>query len=331
MSKEIFSGKEINKLILDDFSADVALTVEQRDDIVIDAEGKKGIQYDIAVSENTLKISKIKKGFFNFSFFDSQDYDIAIPRGMKVYISLMSGDIDIDGIGDPQKLDVELLDIKQTSGDINVENLSGGNFMYSSSSSDINLSETLFDKIKLKVISSDVSIDATGCNTLEVTGISGDIDVDLISSFKSIYCDVKSGDINLELPVKEIAAELKSLSGSVDLDGVMVVSDAGAPKVSIHTLSGDISVEGKRQAEAVVIKAAAGENEPVSMYAETAKKEDKEKILEMLLEGKIAEKDGFEILKGFGFSSDDIDAIFEEYLFRKVSQQGREEGERSDQ
>lgn len=179
------------------------------------------------------------------------------------------------------------------------------------------MTDAKIGKAKIKGISSDLSLKDCSVDEIESKTISKDINYKLLS-FNKIYVDSTSGDISIVCPKTKINCQFNTMSKDISIDGIEIDKTANLPIMILKTISGDISVKGEYEK---IEKSFISEiKEPiVSTFEESYKKDEKEKIIQIMLDGKISEKESIELLKGFGFTDLEIDTIFEEYLFRKAN------------
>lgn len=323
MINKKYDATSINSFSLQMFSSDVNIIQTDQNQIVIDTNAIEDEDYEIITSERSIEIKQKRRGFSSFNFFNStKDFTIYLPYSLSISISIASGDLSIhrdkNKESGPDNTKVTpSLDIKLTSGDFELRKVICSTLLLSSTSSDISIENCSFSKVKFKVISSDIDIDQTNLKEIEIQSISGDVSMELLS-FNKIIADLKSGDVNIRCPKMEVQGKLKTLSGDIDVNGVKFSQDSSLPLINISTLSGDIDIDGKFAEPLNVI---IPENDEVikSKFENSIKKEDKEKFLQLMLSKKIEEKDATELLKSYGFSEEEIDEIYEEYLFRKMN------------
>lgn len=304
------------------YSADLQIEQTDSNGIVIETDAILDQDYEVIEKNNSIELIEKKRSFINFSFFNnSKSFKIYIPISISLFISLASGDLSIINkvkVNENIKnLMTKTIDIKLTSGDFSAENISTSILIFSSTSSDLSISNSKIGKSKIKGISSDLYLKDCYVDEIEAKSISGDIDFRLFS-FNKIEADLKSGDISIICQKTKVNGLFNTFSGDISIDGIQVDKSITIPYLSLKTLSGDISVKGRYDAsENIVISEV--QQPIISAFEESTKKDDREKFIQLLLDGKIAEKDAVELLGNFGFSKDEIDSIFEEYLFRKIN------------
>lgn len=320
--------KKLNAFDLESFSiqlysADIDIEQSDSTNIEIETDALIDQDYEIIQKQKNIELNEKKKSFINFGIFSSTKYfKIKVPVRLSLYISLSSGDLNIVNKVNKKNdnkdyFDTKTIDIRLISGDFSAENISSSIFIFSSTSSDFSMSDSKIGKSRIKGISSDIYLKDCYVDEIEAKSISGDINFNLLN-FNKISADLKSGDINIICPKSKINVNVKTLSGDIDIEGIEVDKNIPIPYISLYTLSGDITIKGKYDKSE--IKIISDSPQPiVSAFEDYTKKDEKEKFIQLLLDGKIAEKDAVELLKGFGFSDSEIDSIFEEYLFRRAN------------
>ena len=319
--------KKINSSNITSFSFQLSsadLIIEQSNSNTIEIETDAILDQDYEIIEKTNMIELIEKrrNFLNFSFFNSSKYfKIIIPERISLFISIASGDLSIlNKVSEEDNKNyfkTKTIDVKLTSGDLSAENLSTAIFIFSSTSSDLSIKNSKLGKTKIKGISSDLYLNNCMIDEIEAKTISGDITLKLLS-FNKIEADLKSGDISIICPKTKINGSFDTLSGDIELNGIEIDKSIASPYLYLKTLSGDISVNGKYEVSQTPVPSQV--NEPIkSAFEESTKKDEREKFIQLLFDGKISEKEAAELLKGFGFTEEEIDSIFEEYLFRKIN------------
>ncbi len=322
----VLNSNNIDSLSILLYSADLHIQQYNGNKITIETDAILDRDFEIIEKNKKLEIFEKKRSFINYSFFNnSKEFEILVPESISLFISIASGVLGIENIRlkKNNEITTKTIDIKLTSGDFSAENLSASVFIFSSTSSNMTIRNSKLVKTKIKGISSDIYIKDCFVDEIELKSISGDIDLEFLS-FNKIIADLKSGDINIICPKTKINGQFNSLSGDVDIDGIEIDKSINTPFISLNTLSGDISIKGKFAQNENIFPSSF--QQPIkSVFEESSKKDEKEKFIQLLLEGKILEKDAVELLKGFGFSDSEIDAIFEEYLFRKINRGEKDE------
>lgn len=170
--------------------------------------------------------------YFNFSFLHNK---VTVYLPDKDYrsldISTVSGDIAVNGFsfgnvklgstsGDISfSSQCASLDINTTSGKIDVKDIADGkDLSVNTVSGDLNISGCRFTETSVHTTSGDISIDKTAPGKGSITTVSGDVNGKLVGDY----------EINTN-----------TVSGDVDVAD----SRKGAPRIDIHTTSGDISIE----------------------------------------------------------------------------------------
>lgn len=159
-------------------------------------------------------------------------YQITAPAGVTVSGELTSGDV--------QLTDVGTIDLRVTSGDVQVRNATGA--------------------VKVKTTSGDVTVaGAKGGATLEATSgdirateiaggpvtakvTSGDVTVGT-TTVQSVSAQTTSGDVHLSVPTGKYAVSTQKGSGDVTVNGV-TDDPAASAHLDLRVGSGDIVVSG---------------------------------------------------------------------------------------
>lgn len=154
------------------------------------------------------------------------DFEISLPRGLKLELATANGDMEVAGMTGGMVLNT-------ASGDLNIRDCSG-QIEVSSASGDIEAADCHEADIRIKTASGDVSVRARG--RLVCSTVSGDIQAELAGA-PELEIRTVSGDQTLKLEMSpEGRASLASVSGDIGLEL------EGQPSVSLEvsTLSGDI-------------------------------------------------------------------------------------------
>ncbi|GEM_PF-1869151 len=324
---------EYNSTNIESFSFQLSsadLHIEQYDgsSIVIETDAILNKDFEILQKPDKIELIEKKRSFINYSFFNAKNFNIKIPVSISLFISIASGDLFIENKSSKYEVNkynsnlnadiiTSTIDVRLTSGDFSAQSLSTKVFIFSSTSSDLILNNSKLGKTKIKGISSDISLKNCYIDEIDLKTISGDMYLELLS-FNKIMADLKSGDIKIICPKTKVNGEFNTLSGDINIDGVEIDKSVSVPNITARTLSGDIYIKGKFTASEKVFSYSS--IQPIkSAFEESSKKDEREKFIQLLLDGKIAEKDAVELLKNFGFTDSEIDSIFEEYLFRKIN------------
>jgi DUF4097 and DUF4098 domain-containing protein YvlB len=174
------------------------------------------------------------------------DFEITVPRETAVNAQTVSGDLDLNGIRGPAR-------VESVSGDVNIENVQGpmriksvsgdvqvtdyvGSLEGSSVSGDVDIRGRVHS-CELHTVSGDISIDLdpeVGGRETRIKTISGDVEVGLLTS--SCVCDfhTASGDLDCEVPARIMREGRK--------DRTVVVGD-GSSRLTVKTVSGDLTIK----------------------------------------------------------------------------------------
>jgi DUF4097 and DUF4098 domain-containing protein YvlB len=193
------------------------------------------------------------------------DFEISLPKELKLELATASGDIEVAGMSGGTVLST-------ASGDLDVRNCRES-VELSSASGDIAIAECRGTDVRIKTASGDVSVQAEGdlaCSTasgdieaemanirtLDIRTVSGDQSLKLgLAPDGRISVTSVSGDIGLELEGQPSAMlEVSTLSGDIDCGAELQESKKsgrsltgklgqGQGQISVRTTSGDINIE----------------------------------------------------------------------------------------
>lgn len=323
ISKE-FVSTNIENIKIKHKTCDLTVTISnsENDSIKVLYEGNSEISFNSSGNSLYIENKDIKSFFISF-FNQSENIEITIPKNKNIYISILSGDIQISGQGFNSQSDIKQnvnkLVIKQTSGDLFCKNILCSESIITTTSGDIDCKNCYFNNAQITGVSSDISLDNFGSKILTVSTLSGDIDINLTSTFKNIKLNTKSGDIDIFQPFKELNYKLKAISGDIEVNDIKFNEEK--PILTASSLSGDIelNVINKTYTEPTINEFkefSREENEQKNNLA--FKIDEKNKVLDMLLNHKIQEKDASDLLKSLGYSENEIHNFFEEYIFLKI-------------
>lgn len=148
---------------------------------------------------------------------------------------------------------VEYLEVKGMSGDIEAERLHLNGLILKTFSGDVELHHSTADKLKLSTKSGDVETDHIVCSVASLESISGDVDADHIAlkygDFHSTSGDVR---LNLDCGGKAYIVDAKTMSGDLRIRGDISIQEMTDRKLNLedciqiraHSVSGDVKVTG---------------------------------------------------------------------------------------
>lgn len=266
--KEEKIEKRFKKIFLESISENIKII--GRDDIngVVFDYGKEG--FNIEEKEDALYIrSKIKSLSININIFGfltkeeslGESLKIFVPTDVDLFVSTISGDINIENISGSLKVksvsgDIEVknidgeIDLYSISGDIDVEEIKG-NFKLNTKSGDIN-AKKINKSGFIKSYSGDIEIKEGDLEKGYFSTFSGDISLLNISLKESIEIKTISGDINLITPTKDIdiIIDTKTGEGEIVYEGEKTKITKGEigfglkdKILNIKTLSGNYKIE----------------------------------------------------------------------------------------
>ena len=217
------------KKVVKEKSSDIKIIQNETNEINVKIYDKKNKKASIEIKGNTLEIINNNRSNFNiFNFTNNQRIVISVPKNKKYN-----------------------LDLKATSGDINVEP-DMNDTKISVTSGDVSINRT--DNLNISVTSGDVSVYNTG--NLDANVTSGDIDIKKVKG--KINLAVKSGDIKINeldlskdssikassgdikvIKTNDIYIDASAKSGDINIDNNNRKADI---ELKIKTISGDITV-----------------------------------------------------------------------------------------
>ncbi len=200
-------------------SSEVLVEREENDDVLVETKN------------NVLRIKQLHESHHNGLFNRmSEVIRVKLPNNShleEVTVISTSGDMEIEG-----SLSIDNVDIRNTSGDIELNNVEIGLLSFEVISGDIELNNSQIHKASMSTKSGDVSISETTMSTCDINVISGDIDLD-------------------DMEIHELNA--RSISGDIDIHLVGEGKDYtvqenlkkygnGENVVNVSTVSGDIDI-----------------------------------------------------------------------------------------
>jgi hypothetical protein len=176
----------------------------------------------------------------------SVEYDIIVPRGCKVHVHTVSGDVDVRGTGAP-------LAAETVNGDITIDDISGdstittvngdvqgtrleGALAARSTNGDITIKESRLRRFTLNSVSGDFFVETpltVGEHYFAKT-VSGDLQLIIPRDARAtIQLKTVSGDMHLEHPAEIIKAGRRNWQGRIN---------GGGATVEMQSVSGDLDV-----------------------------------------------------------------------------------------
>ncbi|MBQ1826423.1 MAG: DUF4097 family beta strand repeat protein [Erysipelotrichaceae bacterium] len=186
---------------------------------------------------------------------------LQIPQEIRnVYLNGVSGNVSV------ADLSLGNIVVNSLSGDFEMRDVQGEQCVYKSTSGDLDIRDCRFSQISAEMTSGDVSIsECSGDLMIKTTSgdldisdhagrimansTSGDIEISMDRAYE-VSCDTKSGDIELEISGGNFTAEVSTVSGDVDADGIDYVRKSrghwiigdGEVNILLRTLSGDVEI-----------------------------------------------------------------------------------------
>ncbi|SNT29282.1 Putative adhesin [Ekhidna lutea] len=239
-------------------------------------EGDYSFDTDIVGKTLVIRVERKNKGSWKNYRIDKSRIDITIVDGVKLDIDNSSGDVHVANLrASESKIeatsgDIKLrsivanLDVETSSGDIDIDGLTGdseiestsgdqeiynskGNIETRASSGDITISG-FNGKIEVQATSGDVEI-RKGVGALKVRTSSGEIDGYDIEVNDNCYFDATSGNIEIDFvnDLNDLSFDLTATSGDLEVGNrsgeKRLVIDRGGVKVIGTTSSGDQEYE----------------------------------------------------------------------------------------
>jgi hypothetical protein len=164
---------------------------------------------------------------------DGRAVELDLPRGVRLVVSTLSGDVDVRDINGG-------VDVRSTSGDIQLTQVGGRIFVETISgdvsitggnqlrvntvSGTMRLRESRGD-ISLHTTSGDMSVSGSGITRFDAESMSGDVQLDgLLESTARVQVNTHSGDVTLRLPDNARGRlELSSVSGDLSPGGPLTL------------------------------------------------------------------------------------------------------------
>ncbi len=174
------------------------------------------------------------------------DFDIAVPREIRLESHTVSGDVTLSGTRGP-------LEVQSTSGDVRMEDAQGPTRL-KTVSGDAAFSD-FAGQLEANSVSGDLSFDGCAFHGSDITTVSGDVRFDgELSSAREHRMKTISGDVSLALVGDSYEIRFKSMSGdletaaharveSEDRHDKRVTIGAGGTRVTVKTVSGDLEVK----------------------------------------------------------------------------------------
>ncbi len=327
MKTKNFDPKQIDIVWLDGLVGDIEVEVvdDPNSSVRVDIENDSNDLIKTEITNGKLRVYRRKKSGISFSFFYSsgeEDVKVYLPAKKSLKINSFSADIDIySKTSDSQNLLLNKLKIDQKSGDMSIKNMIISKMNISNYSGDFNVDKSYIKDFNIKMYSGDFDFTRSGFDEANLNILSGDMDISVMTSFDRLIVSSKSGDVNLTIPFEKLDYAGSILAGDFDVSSKIVYAK-DAPKFRYKMLAGDVEIKNKKTMNNVINNL----KSHFEIYEKNKKQvfdDDVQRILNLLLDKKINEKEASELLKSMDVSQDKRDEFFEEYLLIKMSQDQR--------
>lgn len=212
-----YQSSDIDEIEINWIFGDITI-IESDNEVLSVSEDESGLktnqQLRYLIEGRTLKIQFWKSKYRAKLSNHKKDLTIEIPKGIKLEIEQVSGNIKSD------TLNLESLDIDIVSGNTRIDSLT---------SKEVNI-DSVSGKINIKSINSD---------DIDIDTVSGDVNLGFASA-KEVDIDCVSGDIVLSLNGMGATIEFNSVSGHYKNN--KIIGD-GSCEITVDTTSGDLKVE----------------------------------------------------------------------------------------
>ncbi len=151
--------------------------------------------------------------------------------------------------------------LKSQSGNISVNGYTGTDFTASTSSGHIRVEEaecltadihsisgillmknSRCESAKLSTVSGNMLGDRVTCHTAHVSTVSGNVEMIVTDPFKLMTCNSVSGDVHISVPIPEINATFKSVTGRILTNGISI-QEKGS-ELRFNSATGNLVIEG---------------------------------------------------------------------------------------
>ena len=236
--------EDIENVIVNVTSYDIEIKESEDTHIQVEISGsqKSKDKFNVEQENDTLSINQNGSNIC-IGFCLGGSITIYLPQEEITYTHLSnSGSLNSD-------VNLARVDIKTTSGDINLKNVREGTF--SSTSGNIQVANAY--KLSASTTSGDISLDEVedlvitsqsghvkvGSVTykMDITTNSGAIDISSLNIKEDSKIEAKSGNVDIKLN-QELFIDVSTKSGNIDINNTNA-----SPSLSIHTTSGDITAK----------------------------------------------------------------------------------------
>jgi hypothetical protein len=222
------------------------------------------------------------------------DVELEVPRGARLLIETISGDITAEGLRGEQR-------INTTSGDVYLDD-AGGTLRIETVSGDAVIRAERPLSARVQAISGDLALSAPRMEALRAQSVSGDIELEgeLVRNGE-FRIETVSGDVSVGL-VGDASFEVRGISSDISsdidhriegrLDRRRLVIGSGEPVVIFSSMSGDLAIRRPRR---VAEPTAATESAPSPAALDG---EDQMAVLRALERGEISVEEATRRLSG---------------------------------
>lgn len=207
-----YYNQEIETIYIESISSDVMLKETEETQIHVEVYGKENEVVESKIENKTLNISKKGKIFcFGFCFFKGEII-VYVPKDILLNI-----------------------EVKTTSGDIEMSSIKGNNANLKSTSGDLKLGEV--NTAELYSTSGEIILEKG--NNVQAKTTSGDIELNRIENH--LDAESVSGDIKIRSLFIENDSKIKTTSGDV------LINEINNAYIETSTVSGDVHISDNNQ------------------------------------------------------------------------------------
>lgn len=163
---------------------------------------------------------------------------LRLPRDWKGAMSLksQSGSISVSGYSGTD------FTVSTSSGHIRVEDVSCLNADLHSVSGILLMKNSQCETGKLSTVSGNMLGEKVSCHTLHVSTVSGNTELIFSSPFQVLTGNAVSGDAHIAVPLPEINATFKSVTGRILTRGVSIQQEGSS--LHFNSVTGNLEIEG---------------------------------------------------------------------------------------
>ena len=163
---------------------------------------------------------------------------IRVPRAWQqtIHLNTISGLLSARGLtGSTVVMDTisaDLRAVRVTAKELSLKTISG----------DVRGEALAANVLSVRSVSGSLSINAAEAKVLKCNSISGEQDYHLTDTFQSIDVVAVSGNVMIASPVETMNVAMRSVSGRVRAEGVVVTESVDAPKVRVTGVSAELKL-----------------------------------------------------------------------------------------